>query len=61
MVKPYARTRWTPDGLVEIVVDADTAQRIYGVLSGASVTEPKAPVVVALANTLAKPKEEGKP
>lgn len=58
MVKPYARTRWTADGLLEILVDADTAQRVYAALVNA---EPKAPVVTALANTLAKPKEEGKP
>ncbi len=58
MVKPYARTRWTPDGLVEIVVDADTAHKLYAVLFNA---EPKAPVVAALANTLAKPQAEEKP
>ena len=59
MVKPYARTRWTPDGLLEIVVDADTAQMLYGLVEKAA--HPVALLVTALANTLAKPKEEGKP
>lgn len=54
MTSPYARTRWTSDGLVEITLDADTAHRVYAVLHNA---EPKAPVVTALANTLAKPDE----
>lgn len=52
MTAAYARTRWTPDGLVEITLDVDTAHKVYAVLHNA---EPKAPVVMALANTLAKP------
>ncbi len=43
--------------MVEIVVDADTAHKLYAVLFNA---EPTAPVVAALAHTLAKPQEEGK-
>jgi hypothetical protein len=57
MTKPYARTRWNADGLVEITLDVDTAQKVYAVLHN---VEPQAPVVAALANTLAKPDGEGK-
>lgn len=56
MVKPYAKTRWSADGLVEITLDVDTAHKVYAVLAN---FEPTAPVVQALANTLQKPGTKG--
>lgn len=28
-MEPYVKTRWTPDGLMEITVDVDTARAIH--------------------------------
>jgi hypothetical protein len=38
-MEPYVRTRWTENGLVEITIDADTAQHVFrdlGATSGAA-------------------------